>query len=42
MATAATGLWPLEKYARLVPDIDKEALPQAGGTSKKGGTWIVR
>ncbi len=38
---ATIGVWPLDKYARLVPD-GKDTLPLSGAGGKKGGSWTVR
>lgn len=36
-----TKVWPLEKYARFIPEEHGQVLPQKESTQKKAGNWKV-
>ena len=36
-----TKVWPLEKYARFIPEEQGQVLPQKDSSQKKAGNWKV-
>lgn len=36
-----TKVWPLEKYARFIPEEHGQVLPQKDSSQKKAGNWKV-